>query len=87
MFFTDIINEKLLSNLIKYINFRDYITLVTSSKSLLLFDNNDYLWKLLGYEYKNKFYWELASIRTHYLSCIKCDKTLSWKDQIKSIFI
>ena len=86
MFFPNILNENLLSVLIKYIDFRNYITFVTSSKTLLLFDSNDYLWKLLSYKYKNNFYWELASLRTQCLSCIKCDKNLSWKDQIKSIF-
>ena len=86
MLLLDLINENILSILIKFINFKNFVNLVISTKELIIYHNSDYFWKKLSYKFKNNFFWELASERTQSSIGIKCNKNLCWKDQLKSIY-
>ena len=80
-----ILNNDIMEIITQFIQFQHFITLIKSSYQLKIIEN-DKIWKNLCITFKNNFYWELASMRNQSDGMIKCDKFLSWKQQLKSIY-
>ena len=81
----DVLNIDIIDYIVKNIDFRDFILLLNSIINVKKIEN-DNIWKQLCINFKNEFYWELCSMRTESFGIIKCDKKLSWKNQLKDIY-
>ena len=72
--------------IITFLDFYSFIIFIRACKELNMLDKHEHIWKNLCIDFKNNFFWELASMRTESDTYIKCDKSQSWKYQLKDIY-
>ena len=80
-----ILNNDIMEIITQFIQFQHFITLIKSSSQFKTIENEK-IWENLCITFKNNFYWELASMRNQSGGMIRCDKFLSWKNQLKNIY-
>ena len=80
-----IINNDIMEIITQFIQFQHFITLIKSTPQFKTIENEK-IWENLCITFKNNFYWELASMRNQSEGMIRCDKFLSWKNQLKNIY-
>ena len=80
-----ILNNDIMEIITQFIQFQHFITLIKSSSQFKIIENEK-IWENLCITFKNNFYWELASMRNQSEGMIRCDKFLSWKNQLKNIY-
>ena len=82
---TEIVNNDIMEIITQFIQFQNFITFIKSSSKFKTIENEK-IWENLCITFKNNFYWELASMRNQSGGLIRCDKFLSWKNQLKNIY-
>ena len=80
-----ILNNDIMEIITRFIQFQHFITLIKSTPQFKTIENEK-IWENLCITFKNNFYWELASMRNQSGGMIRCDKFLSWKNQLKNIY-
>ena len=80
------LNLDIYDSMIQNLTFYQIITMLSSNKDTYKLWNDELFWSILALHYKGKFFWELANMRTEQKNYMICDRSISLKQDLITIY-